>query len=146
MTSTATRGLFTRGSVVRDPAKEYKGYTDDSGLYRPTIDEVEKQLESQWCGCGAKPGHNLRPSEVCDPHKVPRSMVMPGIGFGPHGFDTYLADSIPNICSDYPVMWNVADRDVQEDAMDPDMWGKPTSDTRHAGDPWLPMEVRYPGV
>ncbi len=60
MTSTATRGLFTRGSVVRDPAKEYKGYTDDSGLYRPTIDEVEKQLESQWCGCGAKPGHNLR--------------------------------------------------------------------------------------
>ena len=137
MTSTATRGKLV---TVR-------GYNDEDGIYRPSIDEVERTLESQWCGCGAKPGHNLRPTQVCDRPTSQRPMVMPGIGFGPHGFDTYLADSIPNICSEYPVMWNVADRDVQEDAMDSDhMWGPPTSGTLDAGDPWLPMEVRYPGV
>lgn len=138
MTSTTTRGTL----VV-----ENKGYTDDDGLYRPSIDEVERKLESQWCGCGAKPGHNLRPLQVCDRPAAPRGMVMPGIGFGPHGFDTYLADSIPNICSDYPVKWDVADRDVQLDAMDSDsMWDPPTSGTRDARDPWMSMEVRYSGV
>lgn len=137
MSSTGTRGAFIPMS----------GMTDQDGLYRPTIDEVERSLQSQWCGCGAKPGHGLRPMQDCGAAQqgcgagMPRTMVMPGIGFGPHGFDTYLADSFPNICSEYPLMWNVADRDVSDDPMS--LWGPPAPGTRDATDPWLPQNVRY---
>lgn len=119
------------------------GANDEDGLYRPTFEETVNRLGTQWCGCGARPGEGLMPlSTTCSYPSTNTNYVkgltvpvLQGLGIGPHGFDTLYADAVPNVCSEYPLYYQVADRDVENDPMDEDhMWHPPTSGTTDGND------------
>lgn len=103
------------------------------------IDQVtDLMTASQWCGCGAKPGHNLMPRRNCERPQAVRPMTLPGYGVGPHGLEMGSLGNPPNIDVDYPLAWQLPDTDFNLDPMDPHLWVPPTP--RHAGhtDPWAP--------
>lgn len=79
------------------------------------------------------------PHAVCDerPTCPLRPLVLPGIGYGPHGFDTWTAESLPNICSQWPLAVNVADRTVDLDPADERVFGPmANSASAYAGVPY----------
>ncbi len=104
------------------------------------FNRIKGKMNSQWVGIGSVPGMNLGLSACCYNKKTMvclRPLTVPGRGVGPHGFDSEAGNSAPNVCSDYPLIYNVADRDVEEDPMDSKyMWTVPTSGTRYAIDPY----------
>lgn len=103
-----------------------------------TFDDVRRIMADGWCGCGARPGTGLVP---LDGHArtVLRPMTLPGRGFGPHGFEVGVANGIPNVCSEWPLIYNFTDRGLQTDPMDGEyMWTEPSTDTQRAGDPHQP--------
>lgn len=104
-----------------------------AGPRRLTVTDVSNMMAaSQWCGCGAKPGHNLMPSPQCCGlgGKAVRPMTLPGYGVGPHGLETGAVDGVPNINADYPLIWQLPDTDFNLDPMDGHLWNPPT--VRHA--------------
>ena len=106
----------------------------------PPFENVRKMLSAQWCGCGAQPGKGLLPMRLCDSGCQPQAMVIPGYAAGPHGFDTLTADSIPNVCASYPLIYNVPEVHIGFDPIDSRLWNPPT--TRYGGTtesylPWL---------
>lgn len=102
----------------------------------------EKAMASQWCGCGAAPGANLRPCNAprfgsMTPLSRERPPTLPGYGVGAHGYDTGLADCYPDVCADWPAIYRLPDTGVYLDGMDSRyMWHPPTSGCDQ--DPWLP--------
>lgn len=98
--------------------------------YAPRDFEQEKRyMASQWCGCGAVPGANLAPLKPCERPNPIRPLTIPGYAAGPHGFDTYTWDSMPNIGSEWPLIANIPDRSVDLDPMDGRIWGASTTDS-----------------
>jgi hypothetical protein len=120
---------------------------DDQVVQNPlTMDDVTGMMAaSQWCGCGAKPGHGLMPGSIlnapqkrCTGFQNPRPMTLPGYGAGPHGLEMGVLGDVPNVNADYPLIWQLPDTDFNPDPMDPHVWNPAT--TRHGGhtDPWAP--------
>ena len=67
---------------------------------------------------------------------TPRPLTLPGFSAGPHGFDTDMYDSMPDIEYPYPLMANMPARDIGTDPLDARIYGPPTSGTLFAADPW----------
>lgn len=107
-----------------------------------SFDDVRAIMASQWCGCGAQPGAGLVPLDKASMSQ-PHVMTLPGRGFGPHAFDATIADGIPNVCSDFPLIYNFVDRDLVTDPMDGRyMWTEPSTDSTNAGEPHQPWNYR----
>lgn len=104
------------------------------------IDRVESVMaDTQWCGCGAKPGAGLRPPTDREfgsmvPFQGIRPPTLPGYGVGAHGYDVGAATCYPDVCADFPAIYRLPDTSFNLDPMDE--WHPQSSDLGGCDDPW----------
>lgn len=103
-----------------------------------SLEQVTKLMaDTQWCGCGAKPGHGLAPLPV-QTRTSTRPMVLPGYGVGPHGLEMGVTGDMPNMGADYPLAYQLPDSSFILDPLDAHIWQPPTSRFGGRTDPWAP--------
>lgn len=106
-----------------------------------SLDDVTDMMKaSQWCGCGAMPGANLGPRDFTGRTRCSsvRPMTLPGYGVGPHGLELGAVGDVPDVCADYPLIYQLPDSSFNLDPIDSRIWTPPATGYGRHGDSWLP--------